>query len=208
MKIGGLDVGRRFDKTTYLELNGSGITDIVQPGGIRFKEQATFLYSRLRSCELILVDVTGIGQALYECLEELKLPVLPVTITAGDKMRVNEGRVSVGKQFLIQNISINMNTLNTVKLPKNMRQAFRQELASFVVKLGKSCNKFEAKSGHDDMVIALGLALLGVLISDRQDQIASDEGRFGRQEGEGRIASYNGQGNGAGSSEAGRRQEA
>jgi hypothetical protein len=141
---------------------------------------------------LILVDVTGLGQALFEHLEELKLPVLAVTISAGDKMRLNSGRISVGKQYLVQNIGVNLKWLNTEELSRPMRQAFRREMSNFIVKLGRIA-KFEAKSGHDDMVIALGLALLGVKIGERQDQNLQGRPREPGSAGRGEAAGAEGE---------------
>jgi len=174
MKVGGLDVGRRFDKTTYLELNDKCIADIVQAGSIRFKEQAVFLYPRLRSCSVIIVDVTGVGQGLYEALEELRLNVLPATIVAGSKMKLGEGSLTIGKIFLSQLIATSLPELVIGEIPSEERKAFRRELANFHVVPGKTL-KFEARTGHDDRVIALGLALAGVLVYDRWQQRRFEE---------------------------------
>ena len=166
MKSAGLDVGRRFDKTTYLELIDTNITDIVQAGTIRFKEQAVFLYPRLCSCNVIIVDVTGVGQGLYEHLEELHLPILPATIVHGSTMKLADGKLTVGKEFLAGVISTNMPQLSAEELPREEQKQFRRELSDFVVKPGKNV-RYEARAGHDDRVIALGLALVGVMVYDR-----------------------------------------
>lgn len=164
MRSAGIDVGRRIDKTSLIVFNTPSVLYTgMQLDGLRFREQAEFLKPTLVLADKILVDVTGLGMGLAEALEDQKLKVIWVTLVSGNKLHIhNEHKVSVGKEYLIYLITSQYTSFISY-LSENISMLLRMQMQNFVAKPGRKL-KLEAKTGHDDMVIALGLSLLGVVL--------------------------------------------
>jgi hypothetical protein len=164
MIFGGVDVGRRNDKTSLCVLDKLRLIELAQLGNTRFSHQSRFLYPRLMCCYETYVDITGLGVGLFEHLQEGHgLPVVPVTIIYGDSLKINDDRsIVVGKQYLVSLINQFLPQI-TLGVNDAARERLRYELSNFVVVPGRK-PRFEARVGHDDLVIALALALLGEVI--------------------------------------------
>lgn len=164
MKSAGLDVGRRFDKTSLIAIEDTIFSRGMQIGGLRFREQAEFLAPILRQYEHIFVDVTGLGIGLAEYIEDQGLKVVHVTIVPGNKIHIYSNlKISVGKEFLIYNLTSNISGMIS-ELGQDIAIQLHKQLQNFVVKPGRKI-KMEAKIGHDDLVLACGLALLGKIVN-------------------------------------------
>jgi hypothetical protein len=113
----------------------------------------------------LVVDATGVGGPVVNLLQEAvkKTPIVPVIITGGDRPIYQDGRYRVPKRDLISGLTV---TLETGKLKISQRlpeaKTLTKELANMRVKISSSGHDaYEAwRSGdHDDMVLALALAL-------------------------------------------------
>lgn len=113
----------------------------------------------------MVMDVTGVGRAVYDYMLERKIPVIGVLMTGGDAAAYNEksGLWSVPKKDLVASLvmlyqsgRLRMNS----KLP--MLDEFQGQVLNFSAKLKKDTGhmSYEAmtESVHDDLVIAVAMA--------------------------------------------------
>jgi hypothetical protein len=108
--FGGLDVGRRHDRSALVRLEGKSRNYLqvrdVRLGSGPLPVQARILVPLLRPCLLTAVDATGLGLGLAETLAEAGLPVLLVTIVAGwEVVSLEPDRVTAGKAWLMGRVS-------------------------------------------------------------------------------------------------------
>lgn len=192
--VGGLDVGRRHDRSALVRL--SPITpDNPRHAGYRVRDvrlghgplpvQARILVPLLRPCLLTAVDATGLGLGLAELLAEAGLPVLLVTITAGDRVEMGAAisaagaTISTNCRYLTAGKAWLVGRVNAALSERQLRcdpsaagaETLRSELSSVIPKWKRSgAVAYEASAGHDDTVLALALALLAGDVHDRQAQ--------------------------------------
>ena len=107
----------------------------------------------------LVVDATGVGNPVVERIRAARpgCDFRPVTIVGGMGQRYSDGMYRVGKTDLISGLRAGMES-GDVAVAGRLREtpALVKELAAF----GNSTSG--NSSGHDDMVIALALAVWGV----------------------------------------------
>lgn len=116
----------------------------------------------------LIVDITGVGRPLVDLLRQTLIGhsyrLIGATITSGDRLHAGAftDEVSVGKAYLVSRAQALMQT-GRVKLPDSAEaRQLAEELKDFEVNITeKGTFTASAKGGaHDDLVIALALALL------------------------------------------------
>lgn len=125
---------------------------------------------------LVCVDVTGVGQPVYEMIYNAVsvlsgnqgkslgtgIRMRPITFTHGDRYDRAGGRL--GKAFLVSRLQALLQT-GSIKLPPRHEeaQAMARELKDYEIKVDANANDTYGafKVGtHDDLATALGLAVL------------------------------------------------
>ena len=130
------------------------------PLDIEILDQLPILARDLGTFDALAIDIGGVGAAVPGLIRQMVLPqlgaVLPVAIVAGVNQRENRGRVIVGKARLVGHLEAAIRD-GRVSIDPRMPGAsdLRDELVLFTRRGGKA----EAIIGHDDMVVALALAV-------------------------------------------------
>jgi hypothetical protein len=113
----------------------------------------------------LVVDATGVGGPVVDLLREAvtRVPLVPVVITGGDRTTCENGRYRVPKRDLIAGMTLLLE-LGKLKISQRLPEAktLTKELLNMRVKISSTGHDaYEAwRSGeHDDMVLALALAL-------------------------------------------------
>lgn len=161
----GCDVGRFYDYTALIGVNlGLDQYEVVKAvifQGKNFRQQANII-AEIAQDNKLYIDCTGIGRGLFELLQPL-CKVKPVLIRPGVNIKFHRDGFSAGKQALMQILGLAMPNLRVSDdLPSGIRAALRRQLGGMVVKPGKIPKYSASKASvHDDLVLALALALLG-----------------------------------------------
>jgi hypothetical protein len=114
-------------------------------------------------CTLI-ADATGVGGAVMEMLrpEGLGCPVVPVTITSGDRATQSNGTWRVPKRELIAALMVSLQT-GQLRIARKLRDAgaLVDELMRMRATFSEAGHeRFGASAGaHDDLVVAVALAV-------------------------------------------------
>ena len=141
-------------------------------------EQGAILKPLLRRMDIALVDMTGLGIGLYEQLVDAGLPVVGCVLTATRRPLVmaadrSKGRgpprIHVGKSYLIGRAIAMVNGRELTVAPGCChREELKDELGRLAMTHTKSGRvAIAARTGHDDLAIALGLAILARDLSSR-----------------------------------------
>jgi hypothetical protein len=160
----GCDVGRFWDETALVGVSISDsrytLEQITLLNGMDFRQQSKII-ARMGQNHQLYVDCTGLGAGLFDLLQPL-CNCKPVAIRAGNSCKFHRSGFAAGKQLLMSLIALALPKLSiNPQIPAPMRHAFERQLGAMRVTAGKT-PKFGAKSGHhDDLVLALALALLG-----------------------------------------------
>jgi hypothetical protein len=172
MLAAGLDCGRYTDRTALVVMDGAVVTEAHIVPSVTFREQAQVLAPLMRRLDLVAVDGTGMGLGLLELLRAMGLPVVDVIIGGGNGapkiIRDGGGNkravraISVGKIHLLGRLLGLVNAREITVAPWCCnRDELKAELglmsASFTKRGGLS---IQARSGHDDLALALSLATL------------------------------------------------
>lgn len=118
----------------------------------------------------IIVDATGVGAPVVDLLRQRlyrsSIKLTEATFTHGDKVngRTGQAKMTVGKAYLVSRMQALFQTAR-IRLPKGHTEAsaLTDELLNYEIKIDADANdKYGAfKTGkHDDLVTALGLAVL------------------------------------------------
>lgn len=125
------------------------------------------LKSRGIHSPFLIVDATGVGlpvvDLLRDALKGTAVRLLPVTFTYGDKYTKTKTSASVGKAHLVSRLQALLQTDRLILPITAESQALARELKEYEIKVDVDANdKYGAfKTGaHDDLVTALGLAVL------------------------------------------------
>lgn len=136
-------------RTPYMEI-AKRVKEIVNAPGM------------VNNCDL-LVDATGVGQAVVEIFQDIGLHPIPVTIQAGAMVTQSpDGGFRVPKAEIAGALQALFGT-HSLRIPPNpLRDTLVQEIEKFVMKHNASTNNlsYEAwrEADHDDLVFAVGLA--------------------------------------------------
>lgn len=118
----------------------------------------------------VLVDATGVGRPVVELieaeltqLEELAYRLEAATFTHGDRLTRVDGEQRVGKAYLVSRLQALLQT-ERLKLPRTAEaEQLARELLEYEIHVDQNANDTYGafKVGtHDDLVTALGLAVL------------------------------------------------
>src|SRR5262249_19298408 len=119
-------------------------------------------HPRLRDAEVV-VDATGCGAPIADMFETRALRPIRVTITAGhEATRHSDDKYSVPKIDIVSAVLARLHS-QELRLDEKLAllEPLRAELQNFQL-LGRSATgheTFGARKGHDDLVLALGLAM-------------------------------------------------
>lgn len=110
-----------------------------------------------------VVDATGLGQVVLEMLEAQGLAPVGITITGGERFHRNGRHFSVPKKDIADTIQVDLEQ-RRLRIVPGLPHAgvLLDEARSFVRTVTRTTGHetFEATRGkHDDMILALGLAL-------------------------------------------------
>lgn len=185
MILGGLDVGRFTDRTALVGLEGDVVGEAHLLSGLPFREQAEALGPVLARYRLVLVDVTGLGIGLYERLAEAGHPVVATTL--GDRTgqprihweseRRHVRGVHVGKTYLIGRMMGLIHARELTVAPWCChRESIRRELGQLTTGFTRRGGlTISARKGHDDLALALSLAILARDLASRLVRGEKDE---------------------------------
>jgi hypothetical protein len=132
-------------------------------------EKLTAFFARkpLVSRTRLAVDATGVGFAVLQDLKKARLPVreiLPVLITAGDKINREGGIWRVPKRDLIHPLRVRFEE-KSIKIPADLAhlEVLTEELAGYEMKVNRktghdSYSNDPRETPHDDLVLATALA--------------------------------------------------
>ena len=139
------------------------------PAGVTYPEQVVRVIRAADALSLeetanLVIDATGVGRPVVDMVRAAcRYPMRAVTITGGSEV-VKSGRdVSVPKADLVGCLEITLSTRRLHAVPDlPYAEELDRELRSFGYELGASGRpKYEGKGSHDDLVLALSLALWG-----------------------------------------------
>lgn len=108
------------------------------------------------------VDATGVGKPVVDLLRNAGVPVTEVYFTHGDRRKEEDGRVTMGKAWLVSRLQALLQT-QRLRFPKGHTEAdaLMRELLDYEIRVDERANdRYGAfKVGtHDDLVTAVGLA--------------------------------------------------
>jgi len=147
----GLDVAKSDDYTVAYVIDATtrGIVARYRVNRLQYTEVGKAVEALYNSykCTAIMLDTTGVGEAVADMLREKKLPVIPFVFT------------QKSKQELIATLQREIEH-KRVAFPVEDQQLFR-ELKAFAATVSTSNNvQYSAPAGyHDDCVIAAALAV-------------------------------------------------
>ncbi len=163
MIVAGLDLAKRSDHSALVIIEAGNmltVTHALRLPHRPYREQIEALKPALLGVDRFAFDGTGVGDAVGEMLPNINATGV-VTTGSNSKPRVSDdGRIMISKQSLIGGISSAL-TRGQLRVASNApgRADLAAEMAAFVAIPGS--RKMEARQGHhDDLVMALGLAVL------------------------------------------------
>ena len=150
----GLDLGRKNDYTVLTILNDKGeVVEIYRSNNktwnILINDVVTILRKYNAHC---VVDATGVGDAVFEQLNNVYKNVYPFIIT---------GLGKESKQTLIEKLIISLQNNKLILPTKELYQPLHDEMSAFecVYTPTSRSIKYQAMNGfHDDIVLSLALA--------------------------------------------------
>lgn len=138
------------------------------PLGVGYTEVVEIIRSLMQSKEIagrctLVVDSSGVGAPVVELLRKCSgCPVDPVTITAGQNLRLDQWGYKMPRRELMSHIALMLEQRQLViasEIPEleNLRNELRNMRLSYTGK-GQEQYDPERDSVHDDLVIAISLA--------------------------------------------------
>lgn len=112
----------------------------------------------------LVIDNTGVGRPVADMLREKGADPIAVSITSGKRTTFGDGVYRVPKRELVRGVVTALES-GTLRIAAGLpyANAFKAELADFQATLtDKGSTVFGGKREHDDLVIAVALALWGV----------------------------------------------
>ena len=166
MIVIGADIGKVSDPTALAVVQTTDTQDNVRhldrlPLGTPYPEIADGIGDLARSVPgaALVIDATGVGRAPADYLKEFD-PV-PVVITGGREITFGYGVWRVPKRTLLRPLTTSLER-KRLKVAPGLPDApaLQRELLAFQRTLGSGGHvKFAGKGEHDDLVIAVALAV-------------------------------------------------
>lgn len=179
MNVLGYDVGRRQDPSALVKMSGT-ITSPTRsilscrrlPLGMSYYNQAEIVADNLKSCDMLVMDVGGVGDAVIEIVAHHynRVPIWGVNITGGKKMTINadERSACIPKASMVEHLVASFEKNHVMARPNAA-----PEIAGDVGLLIEEMEKFQRKGvkleatagAHDDLVMAACLSAMGFKIT-------------------------------------------
>lgn len=160
----GIDLAKKADYTALVSLNDDGsVINIARLKHINYTDQLKQIekFISIYADPIIFVDASGPGAAVYEMIKELFPESISITITAGNNARkINKSEYNVSKKFLMNGLQAAFKA-TWLQIDCFGAKELQKECVNFIK---KDNGKLEAGEGHDDLVLALALALLGKVL--------------------------------------------
>jgi len=160
----GIDLAKKADYTALTALNDDGrAINIARLKHIDYKDQLKQIeqFINIYNEPVVFVDASGPGAAVYEMIKTLFPNAISVTITGGSTARkISKTEYNVSKRFLMRGLQVAFKT-KWLAIDCFGAEELKKECINFI---RKENGKLEAGEGHDDLVLALALALLGKVL--------------------------------------------
>lgn len=170
-RILGLDIGKQQDPSASVITEGQmlGRRKVTHAAecqlGSDYTEQAKTWAKMSAYCDMTLADSGGPGWPVIDMMRNLGADVWAVAITGGDKIRFVDSMQSiyVPKKSLVRQASILVEK-KMLDLTDGCHR-LQGQMTNFINKPTPSGGEaMEAGEGHDDLVMALCISLLGFVI--------------------------------------------
>lgn len=144
---------------TYLERVPLGTTYPDQVADIKQKLENPQLQGRTT----LLVDMTGVGVAIYQMMREVKLEPVGITITGGLQAKKTEYGYTVPKKDLVSAFQLAFQT-RRLKIADALpfKEEFVEEIRNFKLRITRAGNEtYEAwrDSVHDDLMLSVAISM-------------------------------------------------
>lgn len=161
--IVGIDIGTRSDHTAVAWLDDWNLCRIERwPLGMEYPEIIARLEPVIAESDHTYMDASGVGDPVFSTLSSPKLT--GIRITGGRK--ATKGDIwTVPKSMLVNTLlqAVSRQKLR-ITAPEPGRSLLRNEMVQFTQYAGKH-PKYEARAGHDDLVLSACLVVFGKLTS-------------------------------------------
>jgi len=174
----GADIGQAKDPSALvrIERDADGVWWVREayrvPLGTTYREVAELVEKKSHEHDaVVVIDGTGVGRVVSELLRERACMHIAVTITGG----LGEHGQNVSKVSLVTGLRAMMER-GGLRVPSSHAELV-SELRAFRVRVrGTSNEAYEAAPGeHDDLVMALALAVWGTALAQvEQDAVAEE----------------------------------
>lgn len=163
MIVAGLDLAKRSDHSALIVIDAVHfltVTHALRLPQRPYREQIDALRPALKAVDRLAYDGTGVGDAVGEMLHDMDAIGVVTTGTNLAPRVSDDGRIIISKQALIGGINSAMVSGRLTVAPDAPGRAdLATEMEAFISIPGT--RKIEAGTGHhDDLVLALGLAVL------------------------------------------------
>ena len=173
MKALGVDIGKKRDPAALVQVERRGsfchVTHVGRlPIGTPYDQVGTAIGKIGAGADIVVADTGGVGEAALDLVarDHPDLLLWRVVLTSGKTVKVNreERRASVPKVRLIGHIAAALRAGRLLVDAGEVGLALLKEMHQFVARQSTRGHiTMCAESGsHDDLVIALALALLGL----------------------------------------------
>ena len=164
MRCLGVDIGRQRDPTALVAIEGRAIVDAHRFAlGMPYPKQAKAIVETVKGVDALLIDATGVGRAVIDLVRADGVEAWAVIITGGKMVSIDriDFEIHIPKQALIGLLSATLAN-GKLTLRGGDKALVKTELSAFECRQAASGRvRYEGVTEHDDIVIALALALLG-----------------------------------------------
>lgn len=166
----GADLGQAVDYTAISVIENTATLDLRHLERIPLGESYTGVVDRLTALTAslpgsrLVIDNTGVGRPVADMLRDRGADPVPVSITAGKRTTFTDGVYRVPKRELVRGVLTALeNGALRIAADLPYADALKAELAAFQATFtAKGSTVFGGKREHDDLVIAVALAVWSV----------------------------------------------
>ncbi|MGA9099184.1 MAG: hypothetical protein WB392_09665 [Methanotrichaceae archaeon] len=167
----GLDLGQSSDYTALAIIESISdpepsynLRRLERVRGLSYPDVVRKVAGVVRSKELagnvmLAIDYSGIGRAVYDLFVQDGLHPIAVTSTGGNAIHHEGDEWSIPKRDLVSSLQVALQC-GKLHFSEKLKHAstLRSELLNFSMKISDSGHdSYEAKKGHDDLVLSLAL---------------------------------------------------